>query len=250
MKRFLSATVLAFSTCFQATSSLAEPLVEPGTCELIIAARPTLEEAKQVVSGVTDKRFVKIFQAQNGWYAISIGALRPDEEEPIMAKWKASGKIPQDAYCSTGEKYVSGMKWVPSEPAPSEGQESASGGGLAGALVRGMLGVVENMENPSPNNSSDNGVSCVSVAGQCTGGFGGCSVDKISLSGGPGNVDNSWHTPMICPIGQGIEGTYQYTMQIGNSICSGSFPVTAKARSGITIDVFSDTCSISFINEY
>jgi hypothetical protein len=106
MKRFLSATVIAFSTCFQATSSLADPLVEPGTCELIIASRPTLEEAKQVVSGVTDKRFVKIFQAQNGWYAISIGALRPDEEEPIMTKWKASGKIPQDAYCSTGKKYV------------------------------------------------------------------------------------------------------------------------------------------------
>jgi hypothetical protein len=244
--------VEAANTDFTALPKPTRSLVEPGTCELIVAARQTLDEAKQYAAGVADKRFLKIFQAENGWYAVSIGALRPEEEEPMMAKWKASGKIPSDAYCSTGEKYVAGMRWSESETplASANNQETTSGGGVAGALVRGMLGVVERMENPSPSNSSNSDVACVSVAGQCTGGFGGCSVDKISLSGGPGSVDNSWHTPMICSIGQGIEGTYQYTMQIGNSICSGSFPVTAKARSSITIDVFSDTCSISFINEY
>ncbi len=49
--------------------------------------------------------------SQNGWYAISIGSLWPNEEQPVMQKLKAIGKIPQDSLCSSGARYVQAYDW-------------------------------------------------------------------------------------------------------------------------------------------
>lgn len=80
--------------------------IAPGECALVVASRPTVAEARQyVLANVSDRRFLKAFQAKNGWIAITIGTLKPDEVDPVLAEWKAAGRIPHDSYCSTGANY-------------------------------------------------------------------------------------------------------------------------------------------------
>lgn len=89
----------------------AQNLITPGTCELIVKSKPTLSSARAYALNISDKRFVKIFKSSNGWYAISIGSLKPHEVGPVTRKWKASGKIPSDSFCSKGKKYVAEYDW-------------------------------------------------------------------------------------------------------------------------------------------
>lgn len=102
---------------------------------------------------------------------------------------------------------------------------------------------------PSGQSSSPK-VSCITVDAQCTSGW-GCVVDDVEVSGGPGVVDNSWSSPSICSDYKGrLAGTYGYTMRIGSTVCSGQFRLTDRVRSGVTVNVFSDSCKISYVNEY
>lgn len=104
-RKFLFTGFCALAVCISAAR--AAPLVEPNTCELIVAARQSLSEVRTYINqNISDRRFLKVFKAQNGWYAISIGSLKPHEEEPVISRWKAIGKIPSDAYCSTGKRYL------------------------------------------------------------------------------------------------------------------------------------------------
>lgn len=102
---------------------------------------------------------------------------------------------------------------------------------------------------PNGQSSSPKG-SCITVNAQCTSGW-GCVVDDVEVSGGPGVVDNSWSSPSICSDYKGrLAGTYGYTMRIGRTVCSGQFRLTDRVRSGVTVDVFSDSCKISYVSEY
>jgi hypothetical protein len=84
--------------------------IKPGDCALIVASRPTISAAREYVrSNIRDRRYLKAFRSENGWVAISIGTLKPQEVDPIMSEWKASGRIPQDSYCSTGSNYISAV---------------------------------------------------------------------------------------------------------------------------------------------
>ncbi len=77
------------------------------SCALVVAARPTVSEARNyAASQIADKRFLTGYRSKNGWVAISIGTLKPHEREPVMTKWKASGRIPEDSYCATGSAFV------------------------------------------------------------------------------------------------------------------------------------------------
>lgn len=80
--------------------------ISPGNCALIVASRRTIAEAREfVMENVPDRRYLRAFKAKNGWIAIAIGTLRPEEVEKIIADWKAIGRIPADSYCSTGSSY-------------------------------------------------------------------------------------------------------------------------------------------------
>lgn len=165
--------VAALSLSLLAQPVFSEQMVKPGTCELIVAARPTLSEARAYVRReIADKQFTKIFKAQNGWYAISIGALKPDEEEPVMKKWKSSGRIPGDSYCSTGKKYTALYDWQTgnrvdgtrsaSNTSKSSGRNlsdeeaTAVAVGIIGAAV-GILGGVAGAVAKSGSSSSNSG---------------------------------------------------------------------------------------------
>lgn len=81
--------------------------IKPGDCVLVVASRKNAAEARQyVLENIPDRRFLTAFKSQNGWVAITIGTLKPHEVDDTLERWKASGKIPGDSYCSTGKKYV------------------------------------------------------------------------------------------------------------------------------------------------
>ena len=81
--------------------------IAAGDCALVVASRRTLAEAKNfVVENVPDRRFLKGFRSNNGWIAISIGTLKPDEVDTVVNDWKQIGKIPADSYCSIGRKFI------------------------------------------------------------------------------------------------------------------------------------------------
>lgn len=78
-----------------------------GECTIVVASRQTIREVKSYINeNISDKRFLKVYKSENGWYAITIGELKKGEIEPILSKWKASGKIPQDSFCTRGTKFV------------------------------------------------------------------------------------------------------------------------------------------------
>ena len=79
-------------------------------CVLVVASRPNVAEARRYVfDNISDRRYLKAFKSKNGWIAITIGKLKPHEVDPTLARWKKSGKSPQDSYCSTGKKYTGGV---------------------------------------------------------------------------------------------------------------------------------------------
>lgn len=88
------------------TSSHAERFPN-NECALIVASRQTMDEVRNYISeNISDRRYLKVYKASNGWNAISIGMLQPDEVTPVMTKWKTVGRIPQDSFCATGVKFI------------------------------------------------------------------------------------------------------------------------------------------------
>ncbi|MCG7494101.1 hypothetical protein [Thalassobius sp. Cn5-15] len=135
---------------FFSSPVMAEDMVKPGTCELIVASRPSLDAARDYVRTLSDRRFAKVFEADNGWYAVSIGALKPAEEKPVLTKWKASGKIPKDSYCSTGKTYVALYDWKSGEqllPAHSK-PVSETKVALSGTAYQGYFCTTSHTHSP------------------------------------------------------------------------------------------------------
>ncbi|MDQ2093955.1 hypothetical protein [Rhodalgimonas zhirmunskyi] len=96
--------------------------------------------------------------------------------------------------------------------------------------------------------SRNNNIRCISVSGDFT--CLDCIAEDINISGGPGYIDNTWSSPSICTGYNGLEGSYNYTMRSNfDTVCSGTFQVTSKAQSGVTINVY-DTCNLSYVSEY
>jgi len=76
------------------------------TCALIIASRQTKYEVKEYIdNNISDTRYVTIYQSNNGWYAIALGFLKDYQSKYIIRKWKDSGKIPSDSFCTKGNKF-------------------------------------------------------------------------------------------------------------------------------------------------
>jgi V8-like Glu-specific endopeptidase len=77
-----------------------------GRCYLITASRPTLAEAEQFIGqwfrGRSD---IEVFRSENGWFAVSAGILPKAESEGRLARLKAQGSVPQDSYCSSGNRF-------------------------------------------------------------------------------------------------------------------------------------------------
>lgn len=92
-----------------------------GKCAVIAASRSTLSEARQWIyeSGYEDEAHV--YYSENGWYAITLGLVSISESRSIIDRSIRTGKLPSDAYCSTGAKYIRKVEWryASSQPASS-----------------------------------------------------------------------------------------------------------------------------------
>lgn len=183
------------SAALVGNAAFAGPMVKPGTCELVVASRSSLSKARSYVqSKVSNKAHTKIFKSTNGWYAVSIGALTPKEEEPIISRWKASGKIPQDAFCSTGKKFVGQYDWrngtKTARKASSKKKKSSSastGDIVAGAAALAILGLVlsGSSKSKSKSKSSSSSSSYTPKYGcefVCEGQFGNARSSKFRVN--------------------------------------------------------------------
>jgi hypothetical protein len=275
MSNFHKTKILSFAffALTSASPSIAQSLVEPGTCELIVASRPNFSAARAYIrANVQDTRFTKLFESSNGWYAISIGSLRPNEEQSVMQSWKASGRIPQDSLCSTGGNYVAEYNWrdgsliasansntrqAPrtntqqraNNQQPSGNDPSAE---LGLAIIGGALGLIfGGLADGGSNSSSSSSASssCFWVQGDFTGGPN--HVDRFSLSG-PSNVsisDNNSSTKTICPFSGNGAGTYTYSMGTSgwDRVCTGT--VRLSGGRNTTINVYYSGCNLGYVNE-
>lgn len=76
------------------------------TCALIVASRKTKIDVKAYIDdNISYTKYVTLYESNNGWYAIALGFLKDKESKSIMKKWKSIGKIPNDSFCTHGNKF-------------------------------------------------------------------------------------------------------------------------------------------------
>ena len=101
----LNMKILLFGV-FLNTSLFGDVLIPEDQCALIVASRSTKAEVKDYVNNeISNSRYVTIYRANNGWYAIALGFLKDNEKRTIISRWKKSGKIPQDSFCAKSYKF-------------------------------------------------------------------------------------------------------------------------------------------------
>lgn len=98
---FMRFCYLVLISFFLNSPAYAENLLNPDECALQIASRASFAAAQRVLKNYHfTKKNAVIYKAQNGYYAVSVGTLRPSEVSSVMNKWKANGRIPSDSRCS------------------------------------------------------------------------------------------------------------------------------------------------------
>lgn len=104
---FMRFCYLVLVSFFLNSPAYAENLLNPNECALQIASRASFSAAQRVLKNYHfTKKNAVIYKAQNGYYAVSVGTLRPSEVSSVMNKWKANGRIPSDSRCSKGSGFL------------------------------------------------------------------------------------------------------------------------------------------------
>ncbi len=81
-------------------------LVPDADCAVIVASRANLQEVQEFVDQTLTGQDFEVYLSSNGWYAISIGLIERSDAAKFLASQKKSGGIPQDSFCSTGNKFL------------------------------------------------------------------------------------------------------------------------------------------------
>ncbi|WP_200689075.1 sel1 repeat family protein [Paracoccus caeni] len=80
----------------------------PNSCHLIVASRRTIGEVNTVAADYPAfAAQISAYSSDNGWYAVSLGLVRSDMAEIVLA---AGEGLPEDAYCSDGVRFVAALK--------------------------------------------------------------------------------------------------------------------------------------------
>lgn len=114
LRRAVAATLIAVAAPHAA---VAAPFFGEGRCALIVASRPDRPSAEAYVAAHRIGPGARLFASRNDWLAISTGLLGTHEADVTIARLKATGRVPPDAYCSTGEAYVREIAMRPAGPA-------------------------------------------------------------------------------------------------------------------------------------
>lgn len=97
-------------------------------CSIIVASRPSLDEAHRFRRENPHLDIQGIFQSSNGWLALSVGTIEKNRVPTLLPDLKSRRQIPSDSYCSDGDAYVD-LVWSSSEvaaPTPSFSMEASA----------------------------------------------------------------------------------------------------------------------------
>lgn len=94
-------------------SSPASPLaLDSGHRWLMVASRPTLEEAASLAYSFKSKfKNTQIFLSDNGWYAITVGTVEYPGQKYLKDQWISGNLIPSDSYFTSGSKFKEEVSW-------------------------------------------------------------------------------------------------------------------------------------------
>lgn len=109
---------LALAAALAALGTPSLAMVPEGSCAIIVAARTSVAEVELFERQNPQLNVTAVYEASNGWYAISIGEVALPLSEQRLSALKNSGTVPPDSYCSTGKSY---LREVRSAPAQSGG---------------------------------------------------------------------------------------------------------------------------------
>ncbi|WP_135506576.1 hypothetical protein [Roseovarius aestuariivivens] len=114
MIRFILAALVA-ALLLPVPQALAQDPLAPipaGRCMLVVSSQPSLAHTRNyILTEAVSRKFMQVFPSSNGWYAIAVGSLRPEERDGILSAWKASGRIPGDSFCTTGASFRAPIDW-------------------------------------------------------------------------------------------------------------------------------------------
>ena len=106
--RFFCSALLGMTV---ASAANAESYFPSGSCAVVVAARPSVQEVRSYIWENGWQDVARVFESTNGWIAITVGVIPNDGSTYEIARLKGRGTVPGDAYCSTGLPYVREIAW-------------------------------------------------------------------------------------------------------------------------------------------
>lgn len=103
-----------------ADAGQAQSLVPRGQCAVVVASRPDIGAARQYIFEQGRQGSARTFESSNGWYAIVTDMIPNDGSSDAIGRMKASGSVPEDAFCSTGSMYVREVDWRVGDRLPNQ----------------------------------------------------------------------------------------------------------------------------------
>lgn len=86
--------------------------IPQGHCVLVVASRPLLSDVRDyILTERVHQTFLQVFPSSNGWYAITVGALRTEAAAAQIARRVSQGEIPGDSFCSRGREFAGPLDW-------------------------------------------------------------------------------------------------------------------------------------------
>lgn len=102
----------------------------PEKCAIIVASRATLPEVETYMRDNPTYLFDAVYKASNGWFAISVGILDQKGSAASLERFKKSGQVSPDAYCSDGAGYTDLVWMYEDDKAPSPSGLGTTGEGV------------------------------------------------------------------------------------------------------------------------
>jgi hypothetical protein len=180
--------------------------LQPGTCEIIFASRPSLQEAQEYAARMVYRQHIMIFKTADGNFLISEGSLSPDAAQRRMNRQKSLDRMPKDAFCAFGNNFVEALDYRTGQPTSralqptNQGQSGGVGLLIVGAVADAAITALADSANqpssvtsinPSPTENS------IPSGGVSTDGDGWVKVDGRTI----GRVWSSYGWNISCNNG-------------------------------------------------
>lgn len=106
--RFFCAAFCGLAT---ASAANAQSYFPSESCAVVVAARPSVQEARSYIRANGWEDTARVFESTNGWFAITTSVIPNDGSGDEIARLKGRGAVPGDSYCSSGWSYVREVAW-------------------------------------------------------------------------------------------------------------------------------------------